>query len=260
VNHFAIFGNPVSHSKSPLMHNLTFRGLNYDGCYSRYLLEDGKRLKEKFLELKLKGINITVPHKEEAYLACDHLDPFAERVGAVNTIINRDGELYGYNTDALGFLKAIEEFRDIKEVLFLGAGGTARSTSSILRDEGYSVTILNRSSGRLESFREAGFETYTFENFRPKEYDLIINMTSAGLEDNSLPAPKEILESLLKNAKYVADVIYHETPFQKLAKKYNLPIKDGSDMLVYQAVMQFEKFVDFKVDKKEVATLMKKVL
>jgi len=158
VNHFAIFGNPVSHSKSPLMHNLTFRGLNYDGCYSRYLLEDGKRLKEKFLELKLKGINITVPHKEEAYLACDHLDPFAERVGAVNTIINRDGELYGYNTDALGFLKAIEEFRDIKEVLFLGAGGTARSTSSILRDEGYSVTILNRSSGRLESFSIIGLQ------------------------------------------------------------------------------------------------------
>ena len=259
MNHFAIFGNPVSHSKSPLMHNLTFRGLNYDGCYSRYLLEDGKRLREKFLELKLKGINITVPHKEEAYLACDHLDPFAERVGAVNTIINRDGELYGYNTDALGFLKAIEEFRDIKEVLFLGAGGTARSTSSILRDEGYSVTILNRSSGRLESFREAGFETYTFENFRPKEYDLIINMTSAGLEDNSLPAPKEILDMVMPKAKASVDVIYgKETPFLKLAKSMNIPTKDGSDMLLYQGVIASQYFMDNLYEFREIEPKMRR--
>ena len=147
---FAIFGNPVSHSKSPLMHNLAFQGLDYAACYTRYLLEDGATLKDTFFNLGLKGVNVTVPHKEAAFNACDKLDPFAQKIGVVNTIVERDGKLYGYNTDAPGFLKAISEFKEVKTVLFLGAGGTAQSTSSILRDEGYEVTLLNRSPERLE--------------------------------------------------------------------------------------------------------------
>jgi len=240
---FAIFGNPVSHSKSPLMHNLSFRGLGIDGCYARYRLEDGSKLKETFFALGLKGINITVPHKEYAYDACDVLDPFAKKVGAVNTIVEKEGKLYGYNTDAPGFLKAISEFKEIKTVLFLGAGGTAQSTSSILREEGYEVTLLNRSEGRLEKFKAKGFETYTFDTFSPKAYDLVINMTSAGLEDDSLPAPLEILEQVIPQAKACVDVIYgKETPFLKLSKSFNKPVKDGSDMLLYQGIIAFEYF------------------
>ncbi len=240
---FAIFGNPVSHSKSPLMHNLAFQGLNFNGCYGRYRLEEGKNLKEKFFELNLKGINITVPHKEFAYTACDILDPFAKKVGAVNTIVEKEGKLYGYNTDAPGFLKAISEFKEIKTVLFLGAGGTAQSTSTILREEGYEVTLLNRSEGRLEKFKTQGFETYTFDTFKPKAYDLVINMTSAGLEDDALPAPLDILEQVIPLAKACVDVIYgKETPFLKLSKSYNKPFKDGSDMLLYQGIIAFEYF------------------
>ena len=240
---FAIFGNPVSHSKSPLMHNLSFKGLGIDGCYARYRLEDGSKLKETFFALGLKGINITVPHKEYAYAACDVLDPFAKKVGAVNTIVEKEGKLYGYNTDAPGFLKAISEFKDIKTVLFLGAGGTAQSTSSILREEGYEVTLLNRSEGRLEKFKAKGFETYTFNTFVPKAYDLVINMTSAGLEDDSLPAPLAILEQVIPQAKACVDVIYgKETPFLKLSKSLNKPVKDGSDMLLYQGIIAFEYF------------------
>jgi shikimate dehydrogenase len=242
---FAIFGNPVLHSKSPLMHNLSFQGLGIDGCYTRYLLEDGTKLKETFFSLGLKGINITVPHKEHAYHACDILDPFAQKVGAVNTIVERKGKLHGYNTDAPGFLKAISEFKDVKKVLFLGAGGTAQSTSSILRDEGYEVTLINRSQQRLEKYVKEGFQTYTFENFVHSQYDLIINMTSAGLEDNALPAPKEILEQLIPRAKACVDVIYgKETPFLKLAKTFNIPTKDGSDMLLYQGIIAFEYFTE----------------
>ena len=108
---FAIFGNPVSHSKSPLMHNLSFQGLGYEACYTRHLLLDGTTLKETFFNLKLKGVNVTVPHKEHAYDACDILDPFAKKIGVVNTIVEKEGKLYGYNTDAPGFLKAISEFK-----------------------------------------------------------------------------------------------------------------------------------------------------
>lgn len=249
MTHFAIFGNPVSHSKSPLMHNLAFKGLGYDGCYGRYRLEKGEKLREKFFELGLRGINITVPHKEHAYRACDHLDPFAKKVGAVNTIVEKEGKLYGYNTDAPGFLKAISEFKDIKTVLFLGAGGTARSTSAILRDEGYQVTILNRSAGRLESFRKEGFDTATFESFGSGPFDLVINMTSAGLEDDSLPAPREILDAVIPGSRACVDVIYSKkTPFLELARSYDRPTKDGSDMLLYQGIIAFEYFTDQQFD------------
>jgi len=259
-NIFAIFGNPVSHSKSPLMHNLAFQGLGYDGCYARFRLEEGKKLKETFFTLGLKGINITVPHKEHAYNACDVLDPFAQKVGAVNTIVKKEDKLYGYNTDAPGFLKAISEFDDVKTVLFLGAGGTAQSTSRILCDEGYTVTILNRSEGRLVKFKKNGFDTYTFKDFEPGIYDLVINMTSAGLEDESLPAPKEILNTVIPEAKACVDVIYgKETPFLKLAKTYNKPTKDGSDMLLYQGVIAFGYFTEHAYTFNEIKEYMQKV-
>ncbi|TNF44622.1 MAG: shikimate dehydrogenase [Epsilonproteobacteria bacterium] len=256
---FAIFGNPVSHSKSPLMHNLSFQGLGFDGCYARYLLEEGEKLKETFFSLGLKGINITVPHKEHAYNACDALDPFAQKVGAVNTIVEKEGKLYGYNTDAPGFLKAISEFDDVKTVLFLGAGGTAKSTSVILKEAGYDVTVLNRSEGRLVYFRENGFETYTFDDFKPKSYDLIINMTSAGLEDDSLPCPSLILEEVIPTSKACVDVIYgKETPFLKLAKSYQKPTKDGSDMLLYQGIIAFEYFTEHAFGFDEIKKYMSK--
>ena len=256
---FAIFGNPVSHSKSPLMHNLAFKGLDYDACYTRYLLTDGDMLKETFFNLGLKGINITVPHKEAAFHACDFLDAFAQKIGVVNTIVERKGKLYGYNTDAPGFLKAISEFKDVKTVLFLGAGGTAQSTSSILRDEGYEVTLLNRSHGRLEKYKADGFQTYTFETFEPQAFDLIINMTSAGLEDENLPAPKEILERVIPHAKACIDVIYgKETPFLKLAKHHKKPTKDGSDMLLYQGIIAFEYFTNQSYRFHEIKPFMQK--
>ncbi len=256
---FAIFGNPVSHSKSPLMHNLAFKGLQYDGCYARYRLEEGKTLRETFFTLGLKGINITVPHKEHAFEACDVLDAFAQKVAAVNTIVEREGKLYGYNTDAPGFLKAISEFKAIQTVLFLGAGGTAQSTSAILREEGYDVTLLNRSEARLQKFKENGFQTFTFETFHPQAYDLVINMTSAGLEDESLPAPLDILEAVIPQAKACVDVIYgKETAFLKLAKSYKKPYKDGSDMLLYQGIIAFEHFTAQQYNFDEIKAHMKK--
>lgn len=258
---FTIFGNPVSHSKSPLMHNLSFAGLNIDACYSRYRLENGEMLREKFFELGLKGANVTVPHKEFAFLACDSVDVYAQKVGALNTIVRREGKLYGYNTDALGFLKSIEKYHDAKKVLFLGAGGTAQSVSMILRDAGYTVTILNRSEARLQKFEEAGFETFSFEQFVPKHYDLIINMTSAGLEEEIFPAPKTILESVIPTANACIDVIYgKETPFLKLAKSYNIPTQDGSAMLLYQGAIAFEHFVDYQYSFEEILPYMQLAL
>ena len=124
---YAIFGNPVKHSRSPLMHNHVFKNLHVDSCYTRIHLLDGEKLKETFFAQKLSGANITVPHKEAAFKACDEVRGFAKEIGVVNTIVNENGKLIGYNTDADGFLFSIQEFENIKKVLIIGAGGTAKA-------------------------------------------------------------------------------------------------------------------------------------
>ena len=258
---FMIFGDPVAHSKSPLMHNYSFSELGFAGCYGRYHLRDGSRLKEKILSLDIRGCNITIPHKEEAFRACDYLDNFAKSVGVVNTIVQREGKLYGYNTDASGFLKSIESF-GAKRVLFLGAGGTAQSTAVILRQNGFDITISNRSDRRLKSFRDDGFECYLYSELESVEleFDLIVNMTSAGLSDELLPAPKSLLKRLLDSAKGAVDVIYKETPFLELAKSFNLPTKDGKDMLIFQGAIAFEYFTNHQFSFDEVEPLMRRAL
>jgi len=255
---FAIFGNPVSHSKSPLMHNTAFISLKYDACYTRYLLENGKSLKNKFLSLGLKGANITVPHKEDAFEACDELDDFAKSVGAVNTIVLNDGKLKGYNTDAPGFLKCIKDFSEAKNILILGAGGTVKSTSYILKNAGYSVEILARNKDKLKDF-ENDFGCFAFDNFKEKKYDLIINMTSAGLQDDLLPAPKEILENIILNSHGVIDIIYgKQTPFLHLAKANNIASKDGIDMLINQGVLAFDYFTDHQFSLNKIENAIKR--
>jgi len=251
---FTIFGNPVSHSKSPRMYNKCFKFYKMNNyCYTRTLLENGEDIIKTFRKLQISGASVTVPHKEWAYKLADEVKGIAKEIKAVNCLIQEGDKIVGYNTDAEGFFESISEF-NYENVLIIGAGGTAKALSKMFKN----ADILNRSEKRLIDFKN--HKTYTWDNFENKKYDLIINTTSAGLSDNNLPAPKEILEKLFKNAKYAVDVIYHETPFQKLAKSYGLKIKDGSDMLVYQGVLQFEKFVDFEIDKKEVAKLMKSVL
>ncbi len=258
---FAIFGNPVEHSKSPLMHNSAFKELGFNGEYFKILLKDGERLKEEFFKHNLTGANITVPHKEAAFKAADILDEFAKKAGVVNTLVLRDNRLYGYNTDAPGFLNSIKEFQDISSILLIGAGGTAKSTSIFLRDANYDVTILNRSAPRLEEFKRAGFQTATYETLESKKYDLLVNMTSAGLEEDILPAPKNLLEELMQSAKGVVDIIYgKETPFLQLAKEYNLARKDGLDMLIKQGVLAFDYFTNHQYDLKKVEEIMKRAV
>lgn len=255
---FAIFGNPVSHSKSPLMHNMAFETLKYNGCYTRYLLEDGSLLKDKFRSLGLSGANITVPHKEAAFKACDELDDFALKVGAVNTIILKDNKLIGYNTDAPGFLKCVKDFIDTKNILILGAGGTVKSTSYILKEQGYNIDILARNKDRLKDF-ENDFDCFTFESFKAKKYDLVINMTSAGLQDELLPAPKELLENVILNSSGVIDIIYgKQTPFLKLAQDKGITSKDGIDMLINQGVLAFDYFTNHQFTLLEIEDAMKR--
>lgn len=241
---YAIFGDPVSHSRSPLMHNYVFRAFGIKSCYTRIHLEDGSKLKEKFFSTGLSGANITVPHKEAAFQQCDEVRGIAAKIQAVNTIVNEDGKLIGYNTDAEGFTRAIESFGPVRSALILGAGGTARALSIALHSKGIDVSILNRSAGRLEYFMHEGISSYTWDSFAPDVYDMIINTTSAGLSDSELPVPENMLKELLARTKVAVDVIYgKETPFLREVKAHSLPYKDGSDMLLAQGVLANHLFL-----------------
>ncbi|ABB44556.1 shikimate dehydrogenase [Sulfurimonas denitrificans DSM 1251] len=256
---FAIFGDPVAHSRSPLMHNSVFKNLNYKACYTRIHLQDGSKLKETFLSLKLSGANITVPHKEAAYAACDEVRGFAKKVGVVNTIVNENGRLIGYNTDADGFMFAIKEFGDVKNILILGAGGTAKALASKFIDSGIKVSVMNRSDSRLSYFKELGCECFNWDNFEIKKYDLVLNSTSAGLKDKEFPAPLALIEQILNNTSFVAEVIYGKiTPFLKLAKEKNITCKDGADMLLAQGILANELFVNSELKSDDIEHYMSK--
>lgn len=246
---FVIFGNPVAHSKSPQMQNAGLKYINFDGIYEKHHLEDGNTIKEVFLQNGYSGANITVPHKEFAFANADIVKGIAKEIEAVNTYVIEEGKVVAYNTDAPGFLKAIESFGKVQNVLLLGAGGTAKAISLALKEKNIKVTVLNRSEGKLDFFKNHNITSYSWENFKPEIYDLVVNSTSAGLKDDYLPAPKEIIEPILKNASFAFDCVYGKvTPFLALASENNCQIKDGEDMLLYQGVLAFELFTNTKAD------------
>jgi shikimate dehydrogenase len=241
------------------MHNSVFKNLSYPACYTRTHLLDGSKLKETFFALALSGANVTVPHKEAAFVACDEVRGFANKVGVVNTLINENGKLIGYNTDADGFIYAVSEFTSLKKILILGAGGTAKALALRFIEESAEVHVLNRSQSRLPFFETIGATCFTWESFEIQEYDLVVNTTSAGLKDEELPAPKELIDEILNHTRYTADAIYGKmTPFLTLAKEKSLTYKDGADMLLGQGVLANELFVNFALKKEEILKEMKK--
>ena len=247
IKKFVIFGNPVEHSKSPQMHNTGFEYIAYNGKYEKYLVEDGKEIKNIFLSNQFLGANITVPHKEEAYRQADEIRGIAQKIQAVNTYINENGKIIAYNTDGLGFLKAIQSFKKINKILIIGAGGTARAISVALKKENKEVCVLNRSKNKLDFFKNLGIKTYTWDDFQINNFDLIVNSTSAGLKDDLYPCDKKLLENLFKKASFAFDCIYGKnTSFLKLAKDKGLEVKDGEDMLLFQGVLAFELFTNTK--------------
>ena len=138
MKHFLVIGNPIAHSLSPKIHNHAIRFYNLDAFYSRILLPQdihSEFLREFIFSSNINGINITLPFKEIAYKAIDILESTAEKIGAINTIVNKDSKLYGYNTDAEGFYMSIKDsIKDlgVKNALILGAGGSAKAIAVIL--------------------------------------------------------------------------------------------------------------------------------
>ncbi|EAI4066929.1 shikimate dehydrogenase [Campylobacter coli] len=255
----AVIGDPISHSKSPRIHNNAIQVLKLDGIYTRYHLQDYHQLRQDFFKLKLQGANITLPFKEAALEMADVKDELASNIGSANTLCLKDGKIYAYNTDALGFLEAIKEFESINKALILGAGGTALALAFALKQKGVEVCVANRSEKRFKDFTL--YKTSLYNALDDFDFDLVVNSTSAGLKDDDLPCDKILLDKILSRAKFAFDVIYgKETSFLKLCKEHNLKVKDGFDMLLWQAVFAFELFFDLKDKREKIKNAMQEAL
>lgn len=247
-----IFGDPVSHSLSPLMHNAAYEAMGLDICYvPLHVVHDD--LNSAIAGLKAMGflgVNVTVPHKVAVVPLLDRLDETAARVGAVNTIVNENGSLVGYNTDGAGFIRSLEEEAAVDygglSVLIFGAGGAARAIGLALAEKGVSaINIINRSHARADGFRDMLINAFpslpvTVRGL-DEEYDdlvtvskLVINATSVGMEGR-LKGTSFTVDRLSKDH-IVCDVVYTtgETSLLIVAGEHGATTMGGLGMLLHQ--------------------------
>jgi shikimate dehydrogenase len=267
---YGIIGNPLRHSLSPVMHNAAFKALNVNAVYKLFELQDEEELKLFFDDLReqgnpIFGLNVTVPFKEKSLSYVDVLDPFAERVGAVNTlVINHERKIYGFNTDGPGFLSHLIELKfDLKgkRIAILGSGGTTRSILSVfclVNPKPASIKLYNRTVKKAKDLIEelaAKMDTSSIEvvetvdDLNIELADCLINTTSVGLkgEEELLIDSNNIHTDML-----VYDVIYNpaQTALLKAAKAKGAQTANGLGMLYYQGVLAFNHWAGVDIDDK----------
>ena len=249
---FAVIGDPIDHSLSPNIHSAAFRELSLDCSYIAYRipkdeLEEGV---ESLKKIQIAGFNVTIPHKIEMMKYLDKIDESCSLIGAVNTVANNDGVLKGYNTDMDGFLEPLKKRNiDIENsnVLLLGAGGAARAiVAGFAKEKAKSITIANRTIEKANNLAEFAKKinldanAITIDNVgeSAKNYNIIVNATSVGLQNESNPISFEGINE--KTVVY--DIVYlpMNTDFLKKAKEKNAIVVFGYEMLLGQAIRAFE--------------------
>jgi shikimate dehydrogenase len=242
-----ITGHPLDHTVSPAMHNAAFRALNVPGMYFKLPAApvELEAVTGTMIELDMRGMNVTIPHKESIIPLLDRLDLQAIKVGAVNTIINNKGTLIGSNTDLYGVAKTFElanfDVKD-KDVLVLGAGGASRAVCAYLSEAGANVKITNRTNTKAASLADK-FDKVTaveFDSLAKGKYAAMVNCTPVGMKGfpNELPLPIEAIQKGM----LVLDTIYNPavTKLMEVAKEKGAMPISGKDMLIYQALKAFE--------------------
>lgn len=243
TNLYAVFGDPVAHSLSPAMHNCAFRQLGYNGVYVAMRVQDIEAALAAIRCLSIRGVSITVPHKTTVMPFLDHIDPMAAAIGAVNTIVNQDGCLHGYNTDARAALWALKEMVSLagRKVAVLGAGGAARAVGFGLAAEKTPMVIVNRTPSRGRDLAEKlGADFQTVDTFRPSDDTILINTTPVGMwpHVDAMPLPVERLHPGMM----VMDIIYNPMRSRLLneAAAIGCRVLNGIPMFVYQGALQFK--------------------
>ena len=270
----AVVANPIKHSISPFIHNSAFEATNTNGVYLAWEV-DATELAETVANIRryqMYGINLSMPYKEQVIPYLDQLSEEACLIGAVNTVVNREGTLIGYNTDGKGFFKSLPSFKiSRKRLVLLGAGGAAKAILAQAILDGVSqISVFVRSSSMektrpyLEKIQNAtGFrvDLFALEDVQDLQdsitkADLLVNATSVGMDGFSQPIPTSIVlpEKLL-----VADVIYQpfETPFLKWAKNQGNQSINGLGMLLYQAAEAFELWTGKEMPTDQIWELLK---
>ncbi len=247
---YAVFGNPIAHSKSPAIHAAFAAATGQDLIYEARLapLDDFAGAVAEFIRLGGKGANVTVPFKEEACRLASRLSERAARAGAVNTLSFAGGEIVGDNTDGAGLVGDITRNLGVslagKRTMLLGAGGAARGViAPILAEEPACLDIANRTASKAAELAAvfgdlAGLRAGCFADFAGLSYDVVINATSASLSGASLPLPA----GLFAPDSLAYDMMYGkgETPFLRLAREQGAArCADGLGMLVEQAAEAF---------------------
>jgi len=242
-----LIGDPVEHSLSPLIHNVGYQEVGINYLYVSFQVRDIKRAIEGIRGLGIRGASITIPHKTAAIKYLDQVDPLAEEIGAVSTIVNNNGVLTGYNTDCDGALQALEEVTTFsgKKAVLVGSGGAASAIAVGLKQNGAKLVILNRTEDKARKLakRVNAEDSGSLERLGEiSSADILINATSVGM----WPKTKEsiIPKDLLHNRLTVFDAVYNpkETRLLIEAREGGCAIVYGYKMLLYQAVKQFELF------------------
>ena len=238
---YGVIGDPISKSKGYIIHNSLFKKEKLNNIYLRFQVEDLKEFMENFSNL-LAGFSVTMPHKQQIINYLDDIDLTAKKIKAVNTVVNKDGKLIGYNTDLIGAIKAIGAKTEIKNknVTILGAGGAARAIAVGILAKGGKVTILNRTVEKAEKLaKELNCSFGSLKNFESVKTNILINVTSVGMYPNINATP--IDTKSLKNI-VVFDAIYNpeKTKLLQEAEKNNCIIIGGKEMFINQAAEQFK--------------------
>ncbi len=240
---YAVFGDPVSHSLSPVMHNCAFRQLGYNGVYVAIRVRDIAAAVSAVRCLSIHGVSITVPHKTSVIPFLDHIDPVAADIGAINTIVNQEGRLWGYNTDARAAIWALREMVNLtgRQVAILGAGGAARAVGFGLVGEKAPIVIVNRTPARGRQLAEMlGADFQSPDAYRPAEGAILINTTPVGMWPHveEVPFPVERLQPDMM----VMDIIYNRLRSRLLreAAAIGCRVLNGVPMFVYQGALQLK--------------------
>jgi shikimate dehydrogenase len=251
-----VIGDPIEHTLSPIIQNAGFRALKLDYVFLAFKVKSAKveNAVDGMRALNIRGLNVTMPHKSTIMNFLDRIDLSAQIVNSVNTILNRESKLFGFNTDGVGALKALRENGvepKGRKVLLLGAGGAARAIAYAMAKESDELAVLNRTEKQARELAKLLEKTANKKivagSLSPSEIqrnlqdsDILINATSIGMKpkaDESLVPPR-----LLRPNLAVMDIVYNpiETKLAKDAKAAGAKVVSGVEMLIYQGAASFE--------------------
>ncbi|MBO8173771.1 MAG: shikimate dehydrogenase [Thermococcus sp.] len=248
---YGLIGKPVEHSLSPAIHNALFKKYNINAVYLAFEVNDLDSAVKGVRALGISGLNVTMPHKEQILEFLDGLSEEAKAIGSVNTIVNREGKLIGYNTDGIGALKALKRFTEVenKNILVLGAGGAGKAIAYTLSRLA-KVVVLNRTERKAKELEKFGVKGEKLSKESLEHYlswaDIVINATSLGMNEDKSPIPKKLLRENL----VVFDIVYFplETKLLREAREVGCLTIDGLWMLIYQGAESFKLWTGVKPD------------